>query len=95
LATIKKVEMIHEGRISKEDLYQEGLIALWDSIINFNKDKGVFFGVYLKVAIKNRLLCYCRNVLPHYYKKDPANPNKFLRIKVNVDNLDDVATYNL
>ncbi len=95
LSTIKKIYKMHENNpsVEPEDLYQEGLIALFDSIKNFNPDKKVYFGVYLKVAIKNRLLCYCRNFLPHIYKKDPDKEGKFKRHKINVDSLDDMKSY--
>lgn len=101
LANIKRIHKMHESnpQVEYDDLYQEGLIALYDSIKNFNPERGVYFGVYLKVAIANKLKCYCRNFLPHYYSKDiekstPEKP-KFKRMRVNVGTLDDVKSYLL
>jgi len=71
---ISLVFRIHnkDQRLAYEDLYQEGLMALWDSVKKFDPIKfpGVFFGVYLKVAIQNQLKCYARDYLPAIYKKD-------------------------
>lgn len=101
LANIKRIHKMHESspRVEYEDLYQEGLIALHDSIKNFNPERGVYFGVYLKVAIANKLKCYCRNFLPHYYSKDlekstPEKP-KFKRERVQVGTIDDLKSYLL
>jgi DNA-directed RNA polymerase specialized sigma subunit len=99
LANIKRVHKLYEShaRVEFDDLYQEGLIALHDSIKHFNPDRGVFFGLYLKIAIGNKLKCYCRNFLPHYYVKDTENSTpekpKFKRERVNVSTLDDVKSH--
>jgi RNA polymerase sigma factor (sigma-70 family) len=101
LANIKRVHKMYEShcRVEFDDLFQEGLMALYDSINNFNPDRGVYFGVYLKVAIANKLKCYCRNFLPHYYSKDIENSTpekpKFKRERVSVSTLDDVKSYLL
>ena len=99
---IKRMHKIHYSnpQVEFEDLNQEGLIALYESIKNFKPEKGVYFGVYLKVAISNRLKCFCRNFLPHRYTKDheeTARKGKptFKRIPINVTTLDDVKSYLL
>ena len=101
LANIKRVHKMHESsfRVEFDDLMQEGLIALHDAIKNYNPTKGVYFGVYLKVAIGNRLKCFCRNTLPHYYSKDiekstPEKP-KFKRERVQVGSIDDIKNYSI
>jgi RNA polymerase sigma factor (sigma-70 family) len=99
LSNIKKVHKMYEQNASVEfdDLFQEGLIALYDSIQNFDPERGVYFGVYLKVAISNKLKCYCRNFLPHFYTKDHENSTsektKFKRMKVAVGSIDDAKNY--
>jgi RNA polymerase sigma factor (sigma-70 family) len=101
LSQIKKIHKQHENSPSVEydDLYQEGLYALWNCIDNFNPERGVYFGVYLKVAIGNRLSCYCRTFLPGYYAKDTDKSTDektmFKRVKVQVGTLDDVKSYLL
>jgi DNA-directed RNA polymerase specialized sigma subunit len=86
---IRLVYQMHSRVVEICDLEQEALIALFNSIKNFDPERKVYFQVYLAKAVLNKLLCYCRNTLPHYYKKDPENPGKFLRQKVFVDTLDD------
>lgn len=101
MANIKRIHKMHEAspRVEYDDLYQEGLWALWQSIENFDSTRGVYFGVYLKVAIANRLKNYCRNYLPHFYSKDheksTAEKSKFKREKVSVGSIDDVKSYLL
>lgn len=102
LANIKRIHKLNSSnpQVEYDDLYQEGLIALYESIKNFKSDKGVYFGVYLKVAISNRLKCFCRNFLPHKYVKDKemtevAGKPKFKRIQIQVSTLDDVKSYLL
>jgi len=86
---IRVVWQMHGKAVEISDLEQEALIALLNSIKNFDPERKVYFPVYLSKAILNKLLCYCRNYLPHYYKKDPEREGKFKRIKVYVDTLDD------
>jgi RNA polymerase sigma factor (sigma-70 family) len=101
LANIKRVHKMYESnaRVEFDDLFQEGLMALYDSIKNFDKTRGVYFSLYLKVAIGNKLKSYCRNYLPHYYSKDVENSTpekpKFKRERVNVGALDDIKSYLL
>ena len=66
ISIIRKVQKIYSNYSASEyeDLYQEGLIALYQSINNFDPTKGVFFGLYLKVALSNSLRYYFRNFLP-------------------------------
>lgn len=91
---IRLVHNMHNKSVEFDDLEQEADWALWNSIKNFDDTRNVFFPVYLGKAVLNRLLCYCRNYLPHFYKKDPEKEGKFKRVKVNVDTLDDPNTYN-
>lgn len=86
---IRVVWQMHGKAVELADLEQEALIALLNAIKNFDPTRKVYFPVYLSKAILNKLLCYCRNYLPHYYKKDPEREGKFKRIKVHVDTLDD------
>ncbi len=94
LANIKNIWKMYDNnpKVEYEDLYQEGLLALYDSIRLFKPDMGVYFGYYLKIAIGNKIKCYCRNYLPHYYTKDhenstPAKP-KFKRQRVDVGSIE-------
>lgn len=102
LANIKRIHKMHQSnpQVEFDDLRQEGLIALYESIKNFKPEKGVYFGVYLKVAISNRLKCFCRNFLPHRYMKDKDETERkgkptFKRIPIHVGTLDDVKSYLL
>ncbi len=47
----------------KDDLRQEAAIALYFSALSFKADKGVSFGLYAKVCIKNRLTSYVQKSL--------------------------------
>ena len=47
--------------IDKDDLNQEALIALYISTLSYKTDKGVSFGLYAKICIKNRLTSYVQN----------------------------------
>lgn len=85
---IRLVYNMHNKGVELPDLEQEALLALFKSIECFDPERKVYFPVYLSKAILNKLLCYCRNFLPHFYKKDPENIGKFKRIKVFVDTLD-------
>ena len=100
LSNIKRIHKIHYSnpKVEFDDLKQEGLIALYEAIKNFKPERGVYFGVYLKVAISNRLKCFIRNYLPHKYSKDheeTARKGKptFKRIAINVTTLDDGSAY--
>jgi len=91
LLILKQVHLVynmHNRTVELADLEQEALIALFKSIEHFDPDRKVYFAVYLSKSILNKLLCYCRNFLPGFYKKDPENEGKFKRIKVYVDTLD-------
>ena len=99
LSNIKRIHKQHlqQPAVEYDDLYQEGLLALFESIKNFKPEKGVYFGVYLKVAISNRLKCFCRNFLPHRYVKDKEMTEikgkpTFKRIAINVTTIDDGST---
>lgn len=83
--------------VDYEDLHQEALIAIWDSIRLWDPHRGCYFGVYLKAAIYNRLRCYLRDTLPHFYRKDPDKTRltgkpQFKRIAVSVGSLPEVET---
>lgn len=102
LSNIRKIHKMYLNypQIEFDDLYQEGLIALYQSIENFDNTRGIFFGVYLKVAIANKLKCFCRNFLPHRYVKDEAKSiekgkTEFKRLLINVGTLDDAKSYLL
>lgn len=43
-----------------DDLRQEAAIALYDAALSFSADRGVTFGLYAKICIKNRLVSYIR-----------------------------------
>lgn len=87
-AAVARVAKMHKGQLDRDDLYQMGLWALWDSIKNFDPTRGIFFGHYLKVAMNNRMSCYARNLLPHFYKKKADGEEGFDRISVHVESLD-------
>lgn len=44
-----------------EDLRQEAAIALYDAALAFNPERGVSFGLYAKICIKNRIISYIRS----------------------------------
>jgi DNA-directed RNA polymerase specialized sigma subunit len=52
-----------------DDLYQEALLAVYNSIKNWDPQRGVYFVLYLKQAIQNSLRMYCRQTIPHFYVK--------------------------
>jgi len=85
---IRLIYNMHSKAVEINDLEQEANIALMNCIKNFDKGRKVYFQVYLGKAVLNKLLCYCRNTLPHYYKKDPEKEGKFVRVKVFVETLD-------
>ena len=39
-----------------EDLRQEAAIALYDAALAFNPERGISFGLYAKICIKNRII---------------------------------------
>lgn len=43
-----------------EDLRQESAIALYDAALSYNADRGVTFGLYAKICIKNRIVSCMR-----------------------------------
>ena len=88
LRHIRVVWQMHGKAVEFCDLEQEANIALMNAIKNFDENRKVYFPVYLSKAILNKLLCHCRNYLPHYYKKDPEREGKFKRVKVHVDSID-------
>jgi len=61
----------HNHEIDYDDLYQECLIGLYYAAENFDKTRGVYFCYYLNRVMKNCVMTYCRDYLPHYYKLDP------------------------
>src|ERR1039457_4307223 len=102
LSNIKRIHKLHlsQPQVEYDDLFQEGCIALYESIKNFKPERGVYFGVYLKVAISNRLKCFCRNFLPHRYVKDKEMTEakgrpSFRRIAIHVSTIDDIKSYLL
>ncbi|MBQ0010539.1 MAG: sigma-70 family RNA polymerase sigma factor [Ruminococcus sp.] len=44
----------------RDDLMQEAAIALYNSACSFDDSKGVSFGLYAKICIKNRLISFIR-----------------------------------
>ncbi len=74
--------------IERDDLQQEALIAVANAIRLYDAKRGVFFSVYLKHAIENRLKAYLRSFLPNYYKKHPEIEGKFVVVPVYVGSLD-------
>jgi len=81
-----------------EDLHQECLIAIFDCIRQYDPTRGVTFGAYLKKATFNKLQCFTRKTLPHFWEKDKEKPlvngkNQFKRVLVNVNTLDDNRGY--
>lgn len=101
-AGVRRVQKMYgkHSSLDENDLYQEGMIALFKSIEKFNPERGVFFGYYLKAAINNSLKTHCRNFLPHKYVKDIEKTElegkqKFKRIAIDVDTLDNGNSYLL
>ena len=45
-----------------EDLRQEAAIALYDAALAYNPERGVSFGLYAKICIKNRIISYLRTI---------------------------------
>ena len=45
-----------------EDLRQAAAIARYDAALAFNPERGVSFGLYAKICIKNRIISYLRTV---------------------------------
>ncbi len=43
-----------------DDLRQEAAIALYFSVLSYREDKGVSFGLYAKICVKNRLTSYVK-----------------------------------
>ena len=100
LASIKRIHKLHlnQPQVEFDDLRQEASLALFESIKNFKPERGVYFGVYLKVAISNRLKCFCRNFLPHRYVKDKEESERkgkpaFRRVAIHVTTIDDGTSY--
>ena len=64
-----------------EDLRQEAAIALYDAALAFNPERGVSFGLYAKICIKNRIISSmifffsaefrsCRSIFSIFLTKD-------------------------
>ena len=100
LSNISKIHKLYEKnyRLEYNDLLQEALLALYKCIKQFKKDKGVYFGVYLKAALANSLRCFCRNTLPHRFIKDDEKSTiekpVFKCKQINVGSLEDLPNYN-
>ena len=45
----------------KEDLIQEGMIALWKASVRYNSEKSKF-STFAYISIRNRMWCFLRNV---------------------------------
>lgn len=90
LSCIKTVNSMNfnNSRLEYDDLYQEALMALWDAIRLYDASRGVYFGMYLKIAVTNRTKCFARDFLPHSYKKDVEKSTKekpiFKRLAIDV-----------
>jgi RNA polymerase sigma factor (sigma-70 family) len=48
-----------------EDLVQEGYVALWDAVNNFDESRGVKFSTYATKAIRNRMLDLVEHEMAH------------------------------
>lgn len=60
-STAQKMLSMHSIPDSEyDDLVQEGTIALYNAVSFFEEDRGVTFGLYAKICIKNRLVSYIR-----------------------------------
>ena len=58
-STARKMSEVYSLPASEfDDLIQEGAIALYTSAAAYDKDRGVSFGLYAKICIKNRLISY-------------------------------------
>lgn len=63
--------------VSKDDMYQEGLIALYDAYINYDKQKDVKFSTYAYVLIKRAIRkCYQSHI------------NKYKHESFSIDTID-------
>ncbi|MGM9663408.1 MAG: sigma-70 family RNA polymerase sigma factor [Eubacteriales bacterium] len=65
LPLVKSISLDAKRRFSisdseYDDLVQEATIALYNSACSFDESKGVSFGLYAKICIKNRLISYIR-----------------------------------
>ena len=56
-------------RISKDDLYQEACIALYDACVGYEENKKIKFSTYAYVVIKRRILRFYRICMNAYVKE--------------------------
>ena len=55
--------------IEREDMVQEGRIAMLNAARGFNENSGVLFSTYAYTVVKNALLDYCSDELAMYEKR--------------------------
>lgn len=70
-----------DGTIDLNDLIQEGMLALNDTILNYNDSKNANFGTYAKLCIERRII--------NYIKQVKRNKNKVLNEAISYDFDDD------
>ncbi len=69
-----------------DDIVQEGMIALYNAILTYDKDKQISFYSYAKTCIENRI----KNLI----KSDNSYKNFYLNDSVKYDAQGDVVKYN-
>ena len=96
---IKKYLNMNSSNVSieYEDLMQECLIGVYDTVRTFDSSKGVYFSHYLRLIVNNKLLAFCRDYLPHIYKKNRDKSSMkgrpvFDRIPIYLNSWDDYCT---
>ncbi len=52
-----------ELRDSFDEIKQEALMALYDAALTYDGDRGVTFGLYAKICIRNRIISYVRKAV--------------------------------
>ncbi len=58
----KKYYLLVEGKITFEDMVQEGMIGLSNAVKKFDENGDAMFYTYLNICVERHLLTYCRNV---------------------------------
>lgn len=59
---LKYLSFAIKNGVEKDDLIQEGYIALNRAINNYQEDSGVLFYTYALLCIERHLITYCRNI---------------------------------
>ena len=68
-----------------EDLRQEAAIALYDAALAFNPERGVSFGLYAKICIKNRIISYLRSINGKSVKAEPIDLTPQNEVSASLD----------